>query len=177
MTMTRQERINQAMQDVLIELARAEHLHPIWPGVGRMGDHIATVSKLAEETGEAVQAANNYDEGKGTMGHIRKELVQAGAMVLRNLINLELVEIHRINGQRRTGYDDQPPSLDTACDLDDEPDVLICGSGCGLRYLEVPKTKRKMNDSEWWADDNPICYPQQQEGLTIADYSEGGGVE
>ena len=123
MTMTRQERINQALQDVIIEMARAEHLHPIWPGVGREGDHIATVSKLAEETGEAVQAANNYDEGKGTMGHIRKELVQAGAMVLRNLINLELVEIHRINGQRRTGYDDQPPSLDTACDLDDEHNV------------------------------------------------------
>ena len=36
---------------------------------------------------------------------------------------LELVEIHRINGQRRTGYDDQPPSLDTACDLDDEHNV------------------------------------------------------
>ena len=45
------------------------------------------------------------------------------------------------------------------------------------KYKPKPEPKRKMNDSEWWSDDNPVRYPQQQEGLTIADYSEGGGVE
>lgn len=95
------DKTNRIIQDILAELTRAEHLHPVWPGVGYRGDHVRAVAKLAEETGEAVQAANNLDEGKGGVGHIRRELVQVGAMVLRCLINLDEVERRRINESAR----------------------------------------------------------------------------
>ena len=89
--------VQEIIQDILAELCRAEHIHPVWPGAGHRGDHVRAVAKLAEEAGEAVQAANNLDEGKGSVAHIRRELVQAGAMVLRCLINLDEVERRRIN--------------------------------------------------------------------------------
>jgi hypothetical protein len=118
MTMTRQERINQAVQDVLIEMARAEHLHPIWPGVGREGDHVSAAALVAEEGGELQKDANNYAmHGRGSIGHMLEEAIHVAATAIRFIINLDAVE------QRRTGYDDQPPSLDTACDLDDEHNV------------------------------------------------------
>jgi hypothetical protein len=92
-----------------------------------MGDHVSAAVSLAGRGKQAKRCRGRQQlrmQGKGKRwATFVKKLVQAGAMVLRNLINLELVEIHRINGQRRTGYDDQPPSLDTACDLDDEHNV------------------------------------------------------
>ena len=141
MTMTRQERINQALQDVLIEMARAKHLHPIWPGVGREGDHVSAAALVAEEGGELQKDANNYAmHGRGSIGHMLEEAKHVAATAIRFIINLDAVEQRRI-------------------------------------WEEVPEPKRNMNDRECWADDNPIRYPQQREGLTLEDHSEGGGWE
>lgn len=95
------DEIHLIIQDILAELARAEHIHPIWPGVGYRGDHVRATAKLGEEYGELVQAVNNYDEGKGTLGHIRREAVQTGAMAIRFLLNLDAVERQRINESAR----------------------------------------------------------------------------
>ena len=88
--------MNDILRDILTELESAERQHPIWPAFGHRGDHVRAVSKLAEETGEAVLAVNNYDEGKGTIEEIRKELIQTAAMAIRNLKNLDRVERTRI---------------------------------------------------------------------------------
>jgi len=86
------------IQDILAELARAEHLHPVFPSVGRRGDHVYAASILSEERGEVVRSANSWQmEGRGSVLHIRSELVHCGAMVLRYLLNLEKIERQRIN--------------------------------------------------------------------------------
>jgi len=78
--------IEDAMCAILVELARAERVHPEWPT-----DPIHQVAIMAEEAGEAVQAANNLvHHGKANSAFLlRCELVQTGAMALRALINLE----------------------------------------------------------------------------------------
>lgn len=71
---------------MLIELARAEKIHPVWPT-----DPIHQVAIMAEEAGEAVQAANNLVHHNKANGAflLRCELIQTGAMAIRCLINLE----------------------------------------------------------------------------------------
>jgi hypothetical protein len=94
--MTRQERINQAVQDVLIELARAEHLHPIWPGVGRDGRPRigGCVTCWPRKAGELrCKDANNYamqGTGQRWATCVRNWRKHVAATALRNLIiNLE----------------------------------------------------------------------------------------
>ena len=94
--------VQEIIQDILAELCRAEHLHPVWPAQGQRGDHVWAAAIVAEEAGEVLQAALNYQaHGKGSVGHIRRELVQTGAMALRCLINLDAVERQRINESAR----------------------------------------------------------------------------
>ena len=156
----RSEALIQIWQNILAELARAEHLHPVWPAVGHRGDHVRAVGRMLEEAGETLKAVNDYEEGKGSLAHIHQEAIQAGAMAVRFLQNLDTVERQRIN------------------EVDNEHEIYTCGHGCGLRYREVEEqaatvTAVTLNDWEWWAEDNPIRYPVKAERLTLADYVEG----
>jgi hypothetical protein len=74
-----------AIWKMRVELARAEHKHPIWPA-----DPIHQVAIMVEEAGEAMRAALRlvYKEG-GTVEELRAEIIQTGAMCLRCLKNLE----------------------------------------------------------------------------------------
>lgn len=78
-------RVGDAINDMLIELIRAENLHPVWPE-----DVVHQVAILNEEAGEAMRAAlrSYYNEG-GTVEQVRTELIQTGAMAIRALIHLE----------------------------------------------------------------------------------------
>lgn len=72
------------------ELERAERLHPQWPE-----DRVYQAAIVAEEAGEALQAALNmrredyHHEIVGGVMALQDELVQTGAMALRALINLK----------------------------------------------------------------------------------------
>ena len=141
------DEIHLIIQDIFAELARAEHIHPIWPGQGRRGDHIAAASIVAEEGGEVLKAANNYAmHGRGTIAHLRAEAVQTGAMAIRFLLNLESVERQRINESARQ-------------DLQEEHNIET-GPGDIINWHSPP-----------------IRYPQRREGVTLTDYTEGNGVE
>jgi len=74
-----------AVKAILIELARAERVHPVWPT-----DTIHQVSIMMEEAGEAVQAANDVVFSGGSMDALREEVIQTAAMCLRVLINMEV---------------------------------------------------------------------------------------
>jgi len=95
--MTHSDEVHLIIQDILAELARAEHFHPVWPAFSHRGDHVWAASILAEEAGEVLKAALNYQaHGKGNIERIREELVQTAAMAIRNLKNLDRVERTRI---------------------------------------------------------------------------------
>ena len=127
---------SEIIQDILTELARAEHLHPVFPAIGRQGDHVYAASILSEERGEVVKSANSWQmEGRGSILHIRSELVHCCAMSLRYLLNLEKVERQRINEGARQ-------------ELHEEHNVDI-----GIN----------LNDSEWW-DKEPVYQPFQISG-------------
>jgi len=131
---------DEIIQDILTELARAEHLHPVFPAIGRQGDHVYAASILSEERGEVVKSANSWQmEGRGSVLHIRSELVHCCAMSLRYLLNLEKVERQRINEGARQ-------------ELHEEHNVDI-GIGVGIN----------LNDSEWW-DKEPVYQTFQISG-------------
>jgi hypothetical protein len=78
----------QACIALLSELCRAMELHPVWPN-----DLIHQVAIVAEESGEAVQAALNHVYHGDSLEKVRNELIQAGAMCIRAIVNLpEVVE-------------------------------------------------------------------------------------
>ena len=79
------------LSDITQELLRAEELHPSWPS-----DPVHAVAILVEEVGEAMREAidiklANKDAAKARLD---TELVQAGAMCLRALLNLR-AEAHK----------------------------------------------------------------------------------
>lgn len=74
----------ETLHSIINELERAQKLHPDWPK-----DLIHQVAIQVEESGEALQAALNHIYHDAPIELVRKELVQAGAMVLRCLINLK----------------------------------------------------------------------------------------
>lgn len=67
----------------LEELCRAMDLHPVWPT-----DLIRQVALVAEESGEAVRAANNHVYDGESLDHVKTELIHTGAMCIRMLVNL-----------------------------------------------------------------------------------------
>ncbi|MDA3956885.1 hypothetical protein [Oceanispirochaeta sp.] len=79
--------MNDIIESILCELALAEDTHPSWPK-----DIIHQVAIMAEESGEAVRAANQYVYERGTLYDYRMELIQTAAMCIRCLKNLEGVE-------------------------------------------------------------------------------------
>lgn len=73
----------QILTEILKELERAKEVHPTFPLSLAKQLHI-----IGEEFGEVIQAYNKYDDDKtGSKEHIKEELVQLGAMVLRTLEN------------------------------------------------------------------------------------------
>jgi len=69
--------------DILNELDRAEKNFPDW-----QEDIVHQIAIVAEEAGEALQAANNARWHGGSKEAVRVELIQTGAMVFRALGNL-----------------------------------------------------------------------------------------
>ena len=84
-TVIERKSVSESITDILIELARAERLHPYWPT-----DIVHQTAIMAEESGEAVRAAIrcHYDEG-GSIDDLRTELTQCAALCLRCLVTLE----------------------------------------------------------------------------------------
>lgn len=64
--------------------AVAKHPSDTWPT-----DVIHMTAIMAEESGEAVQAANDVVHSGASLEPLRKELAQTAAMCLRCLVNLE----------------------------------------------------------------------------------------
>ena len=159
-TIARLETRNEIILAILAELAHAEHLYPVWPDVGHRGDHVWAAGILAEEAGEVLKAALDWQShGRGSVTRMRQEAVQAAAMALRFLQNLDAVERQFVNESVRQGFRK-------------EYEIYTCGHGCGLRYMEPPDGM-SLNEWEWWSEDNPIHYPVKAEGLVLADYTEG----
>ncbi len=69
------------------ELRRAVAKHPTWPT-----DPVHAVNKLIEEAGETARAVDQAVYEGGSIGEVRKEAIQTGAMVLRFLISLDRYE-------------------------------------------------------------------------------------
>jgi molybdopterin biosynthesis enzyme len=74
---------DEAVGLVAAELVRAEHKHPSWPA-----DMIYGAAIVAEEAGELIQAAIDYELAKGPAGPLTTEAVQTAAMGIRFLMNL-----------------------------------------------------------------------------------------
>ena len=75
--------IDHVIDLIIEEYERACGIHPAWPT-----DLIHQVAKVSEESGEAVQAANNVLEKGASIDFVKTELIQTGAMAVRALINL-----------------------------------------------------------------------------------------
>jgi hypothetical protein len=72
----------EAIEAILCELERAEQKHD-WTGY----DVVHMAAKLSGEAGEALREANKLHEGEGDLSAYQMEVVQAGAMAVRCLIN------------------------------------------------------------------------------------------
>lgn len=68
---------------ILSELGKAKEKHPEWPL-----DVIHGAAIVAEESGELVRAALNFQYEKGQFFQMHKEAVQTGAMAIRFLSEL-----------------------------------------------------------------------------------------
>lgn len=91
--MSRQQQVNNLLQEFAQELAVAEAAHPVWSN-----DAVHAASILTEEAGEVAQAANDFNELGGrdcARAAMRAEAVQTGAMALRFLLNLDGFECHK----------------------------------------------------------------------------------
>lgn len=77
-------KLEKALELVFCELERAETLHPAWPA-----DLVKRAAIICEEAGEVIQAANNFDEKKGSKKTLITEVVHVAACALRFLKNIE----------------------------------------------------------------------------------------
>lgn len=66
-------------QEIKKELKRAKGIHQ-WPK-----DQVHQVALIAEEAGEALQAANNHLEAGASLGLIREEVIQTAVTCIRYL--------------------------------------------------------------------------------------------
>jgi len=73
-----------AVDAMLQELERARVKHPQWPT-----NTLEQVAIMAGESGECLQAALHFVEGRGDIERVRAEAIQTGAMAIRVLMNLE----------------------------------------------------------------------------------------
>jgi hypothetical protein len=72
-----------AINLIFDELEKAERKHPLFPT-----DPIHAVAIMEEESGETMRAALRVVYENGDIDELKKELIQAGAMAVRCLINL-----------------------------------------------------------------------------------------
>ena len=82
-------KIEKVIASVFGEIERAETLHPTWPR-----DPVKACSLLAEEAGEAVRAANTFDETRAGKKEIIIEAIHTAATAIRLLKNIEESENH-----------------------------------------------------------------------------------
>lgn len=75
---------DEAIELIRAELRRATRIHPEFPT-----DMIHGAGILCEEAGEAIQAALDYHYSGGKLSDFKTELTHAGAMAIRNLMNLD----------------------------------------------------------------------------------------
>ena len=75
-------RLLEAIELIMNELESAQKQHPLFPT-----DPIHAVGIMAEEAGEATQAAHDFTYGGKHADKLQKEIIQTGAMAVRNLIN------------------------------------------------------------------------------------------
>ena len=82
---SRSYKLYDAMSAILDAYNEAERKHPddTWPQ-----DVIHMTAIMAEESGEAVQAANDVVHGGASLEPLSKELAQTAAMCIRCLVNL-----------------------------------------------------------------------------------------
>jgi NTP pyrophosphatase (non-canonical NTP hydrolase) len=73
----------QVIDDVFMELRKAEKKHPGWPN-----SLFEAYTIIAEEVGELAQAILQEKYEKGTKNRIKEEAIQSAAMCLRFLLNL-----------------------------------------------------------------------------------------
>lgn len=84
--MTEKEKlITEIETEIREELFRYEKIWPGWPR-----DIVHDAEILAEEAGEAVQAALQVVYENGSVDALKKDLIHTGAVVIRNLLYLEL---------------------------------------------------------------------------------------
>lgn len=73
------------ISEIREEMDRAEAKFPGWPV-----DPVHGAAIVAEEAGEALQAALDYFYGRSDERALRKELIQTAAMALRFLKNFDI---------------------------------------------------------------------------------------
>lgn len=71
-----ESKLSKFFDDAIMEATRAVLKYP-------QPCKIPPIPKLAEECGEAIQAANKCIEGKGSLEAVRGELVQTVAVIIR----------------------------------------------------------------------------------------------
>ncbi|WP_121812764.1 hypothetical protein [Mucilaginibacter kameinonensis] len=76
-------RLSEVVNEILIEVNRAESKHPKWPK-----DRIHAAAIVAEESGELVRAALQEKYEGGYVEEVRKEAIQTAATCIRLLKNL-----------------------------------------------------------------------------------------
>lgn len=80
-------KIEKVIALVFAEIERAEKIHPAWPR-----DVVKACSLLAEEAGEAVRAANSFDETRTGKKDVVTEAIHTAATAIRLLKNIEETE-------------------------------------------------------------------------------------
>ena len=81
------EMTQKCMQNIYHELRKAKKKFPTFPL-----DMIHQVSIMNEEAGESIRAALQYVYEGGTLEHLETELIQAAAMCLRCLENIQIIK-------------------------------------------------------------------------------------
>ena len=79
------------IQGILRELDKAKKKHPNFPK-----DRIHQVAIMAEESGEAIQAAIDLIYDKGTIKNLETELLQTAAMCIRTLENMGNTSVNKL---------------------------------------------------------------------------------
>lgn len=77
----------QAVASLCAELKRARNKHPKFPK-----DIIHAVDVMMEEAGESVRAAQQFTYENISIDEVKKEITQTGAMCLRILECIEILE-------------------------------------------------------------------------------------
>lgn len=78
------DRVEQAVREILVELARVEATHPKWPR-----SIVNQVVAVFASAASAKMAAFDMGDNGTPIDSIRAELIQTAAMCIRGLINME----------------------------------------------------------------------------------------